>query len=99
MCIPHQKRGRSSSMKNTRSLRHSGPGRTVMDSQDYFKFVSRQVNIPALNMRVCDLLHPQATDYLGLVYHLYDSDGTDSETEEEKRVQRQKLAELHCRLK
>eukprot|EP00731_Ephydatia_muelleri_P016880 Em0009g1304a len=84
---PHQrqqdeKRGRSSSMKNTRSLRHSGPGRTVMDSQDYFKFVSRQ-----------------ATDYLGLVYHLYDSDGTDSETEEEKRVQRQKLAELHCRLK
>ena len=45
------------------------------------------------------MLHPQATDYLGLVYHLYDSDGTDSETEEEKRVQRQKLAELHCRLK
>lgn len=48
---------------------------------------------------VCDLPRPQATDYLGLVYHLYDSDGTDSETEEEKKEQRQKLAELHRRLK
>lgn len=43
--------------------------------------------------------HPQATDYLGLIYHLYDSDGTDSETEEEEKARRQQLAELHHRLK
>ena len=41
----------------------------------------------------------QESDYLHLVYHLYDSDGSDSEAEQEERERRERLASLHARLK
>lgn len=45
------------------------------------------------------LLMIQESDYLRLVYHLYDSDGSDSEDEAERRGKRERLAALQSKLK
>ena len=41
----------------------------------------------------------QESDYLHLIYHLYDSDGSDSEAEEEEKQKRARLAALQAKLK
>ena len=42
-------------------------------------------------------LPPQESDYLHLIHHLYDSDSSESEVEEEK-AKRERLARLHNKL-
>lgn len=44
-------------------------------------------------------IHLQESDYLRLVYHLYDSEGSDSEDEAEQRKNREKLAALKAKLR
>ncbi len=41
----------------------------------------------------------QESDYLHLIYHLYDSEGSDSEAEEEEKQRRARLAALQAKLK
>jgi hypothetical protein len=43
--------------------------------------------------------HIQESDYLHLIYHLYDSEGSDSEAEEEEKQRRARLAALQAKLK
>lgn len=45
------------------------------------------------------LLFYQESDYLRLVYHLYDSEGSDSEDEADRREKRERLAALEAKLK
>lgn len=44
-------------------------------------------------------LPSQESDYLRLVYHLYDSEGSDSEAEEEVRLKRERLVQLQQKLR
>lgn len=106
---PYYRFGVDEADKNTQSQNQtSGSNRgkgwtkwwkTTLSTEDYLKFIASKVKHDILSrLYSFQVSFVKGSDYLGVVHHMYDSSGSDSEDEQHEKDKKQRLKELNEQL-